>query len=190
MIEAPPDIRLRIGLIIPSSNRLTEPQMRRYAPPDIEIHVTRLRMTGAHHAPLQELLPRIADATAALADARCDAVVFHCTASAMEAGPAGSQLVEETMRAAAPGSEVATAESARAPQADAIFLSCTNTHTPQVIEPLESASRRSVITSNQAVLWYALRQCQQSDTIDHLGRLFQLGIAPRSPADAQPAAVA
>ena len=36
----------RIGLIIPSSNRLTEPQFNRYAPSGVDTHVTRLRMTG------------------------------------------------------------------------------------------------------------------------------------------------
>ena len=41
-----------IGLIIPSSNRLTEPQFHRYAPPGVGIHVTRLRMTGKWHKPL------------------------------------------------------------------------------------------------------------------------------------------
>jgi maleate cis-trans isomerase len=35
----------RIGLIIPSSNRLTEPQFHRFAPPGFGIHATRLRMT-------------------------------------------------------------------------------------------------------------------------------------------------
>ena len=33
----------RIGLIIPSSNRLTEPQLRHFAPPELGIHVTRLQ---------------------------------------------------------------------------------------------------------------------------------------------------
>ncbi len=36
----------RIGLIIPSGNRLTEPQFNQYAPPGTGIYVTRLRMTG------------------------------------------------------------------------------------------------------------------------------------------------
>ena len=30
----------RIGLIIPSSNRLTEPQLRHFAPPSLGIHAT------------------------------------------------------------------------------------------------------------------------------------------------------
>ena len=45
----------RIGLIIPSSNRLTEPQLRHFAPPELGIHVTRLQMTGKWNRPLSAL---------------------------------------------------------------------------------------------------------------------------------------
>jgi maleate cis-trans isomerase len=104
-------VNARIGLIIPSSNRLTEPQMRQYAPAGVEVHVTRLRMTGASHLPLPELLPRVVEATAALDDARCDVSVFHCTASSMEAGLAGERQVLDAMRSATE-SAVATTASA------------------------------------------------------------------------------
>jgi maleate isomerase len=95
-----PTVTARIGLIIPSSNRLTEPQMRQYAPRGVEVHVTRLRMTGASHVPLPELMPRVVEATAALDDARCDVIIFHCTASSMEAGLAGERQVLDAMRGA------------------------------------------------------------------------------------------
>ena len=39
----------RVGLIIPSSNRMVEQEMVRHFPPEVEAHVMRLRMTGAHH---------------------------------------------------------------------------------------------------------------------------------------------
>src|ERR687894_513209 len=55
-------IRARIGLIIPTSNRLTEPQFHRYAPPGVAPHVTRLRMTGDYEAPVDELLPGVIEA--------------------------------------------------------------------------------------------------------------------------------
>jgi maleate isomerase len=79
----------RIGLIIPSSNQLTEPEFHRYLPDGVLAHFARLRMTGANQRPLPELLPRIADAAMALADAKCDVIAFHCTAIALDAGPAG-----------------------------------------------------------------------------------------------------
>src|SRR6266568_1412081 len=110
-MNAPDDVRARIGLIIPSSNRLTEPQMHRYAPSGVEIHVTRLRMTGPSHVPLAQLMSRIVEATLALADAHCDVIVFHCTASSMEAGLAGERQVLDAMRNAT-ASQVTTTASA------------------------------------------------------------------------------
>jgi maleate isomerase len=107
-------VHTRIGLIIPSSNRLTEPHMQRYAPEGVQAHVTRLRMTGDHHAALPELLPRIVEATLALADAGCDAIVFHCTASSMEAGLSGERLVLEAMRSATQAITATTATAALA----------------------------------------------------------------------------
>jgi hypothetical protein len=48
----------RIGLIIPSGNRLTEPQFNQYAPPGTGIYITRLRMTGQWRKPPSELKNR------------------------------------------------------------------------------------------------------------------------------------
>jgi maleate isomerase len=92
-LTAIPDLQPRIGLIIPSSNRLAEPQLNRYAPAGVGIHVTRLRMTGRWHRPLVELRPAIAEAAAALGDAKPGIIVFHCTASSMEAGLEGEKSV-------------------------------------------------------------------------------------------------
>ena len=233
----PETIRARIGLIIPSSNRLTEPQMHRYAPSGVQVHVTRLRMTGPHHVPVSELAPRIVEATGALNDARCDVIVFHCTASSMEAGLEGERLVLEAMESATDAEVATTATGTVAAlralglrrialfspyveathaheaaflseagveviggrwlglrggdeyitvppaewlglarvetpdEADGVFLSCTNIHSPDVIEPLEEALGRPVVTSNQAVLWYSLRRAGLSDDVPALGRL-------------------
>jgi maleate isomerase len=235
-------VRARIGLIIPSSNRLTESQMHRYAPRGVEVHVTRLRMTGPNHVPLPELVPRIEEATRALADAQCDVVLFHCTASSMEAGLSGERQVIEAMRSAAAalvgttagaslaalraldlhriglfspyvaathahesaflaeagfevvsgrglglsgGDEYITVPAAEwlriaaeetPADAEGVFLSCTNVHTSEIIQPLESLIGRPVLTSNQAVLWYALRVCGLDDVVPELGSLFACGI--------------
>jgi len=94
------ELRARIGLIIPSSNRLTEPHFNNYAPEGVQVNVTRLRMTGAHRVPLLDLQPKIAEAAQLLADASCDVIVFHCTASSTEAGRAGEAQVLDTIRSA------------------------------------------------------------------------------------------
>ncbi len=89
----------RIGLIIPSSNRLTEPQFQKYAPAEVGVHVTRLRMTGKWHRPLPELKGAIAEAARAISDAKPAVIVFHCTATSMEEGLAGeAHIVEEIQR--------------------------------------------------------------------------------------------
>ena len=62
--------RARLGLIIPSSNRLSEPHFRRFLPPDVGVHTTRLRMTGVHNKPLGPLMEDVSRAAATLGDAR------------------------------------------------------------------------------------------------------------------------
>jgi maleate isomerase len=96
----------RVGLIIPSSNRMVEQEMVPAFPHGVTAHVTRLRMTGANRLAFEELLPRIEEATRALVDARCDVVAFHCTANSMEGGKVGEQQILSTMARA--GAERAT----------------------------------------------------------------------------------
>jgi maleate cis-trans isomerase len=66
------------------------------------------------------------------------------------------------------------AESETPDSADGVFLSCTNTHTPEVIGPIEAALDRPVVTSNQAVLWHAMRTLGLSHDVPGLGRLFRV----------------
>jgi maleate isomerase len=61
--------------------------------------------------------------------------------------------------------------------ADAYFVSCANIHSIDVIEALEAALGRPVVTSNQAALWCALRTIGIRDTVPGLGRLMQRDIA-------------
>ena len=75
-----------IGLIIPSANRLTEPQFHTYLPAGVSAHVTRLRMAGKHRKPLDVLKPELIQAAEALSDIKPSVIVFHCTANSMESG--------------------------------------------------------------------------------------------------------
>ncbi len=100
----------RIGLIIPSSNRLAEPQFHKYAPPGVGVHVTRLRMTGKWHKPLRELTGAIAEAAAALADTNPGVIVFNCTASSMEEGLAGEAAVLEIIQKASGCAAITTGQ--------------------------------------------------------------------------------
>ena len=78
--------RARIGFIIPSSNRMVEPQVQRWMPAGVTPHFTRIGMTNRHKAPLEQLLPRILEATSLLADSKCDVIVLQCTGTSMSGG--------------------------------------------------------------------------------------------------------
>jgi maleate isomerase len=92
----------RIGLIIPSSNRMVEEEMVHGFPSGVSAHVTRLRMTGTNRGPIAQLLPRVEEATRALADAKCEVVAFHCTANSMDEGRDGeARLLAAIERAGA-----------------------------------------------------------------------------------------
>ncbi|MDB5544534.1 MAG: maleate cis-trans isomerase [Hyphomicrobiales bacterium] len=214
----------RVGLIIPSSNRMVEEEMIGFFPSDVVAHVTRLRMTGGNRKALDELLPEVEAAASALADAKCDVIVFHCTANSMSEGAGGEErLLSALKRAGAP--KAATTSSAitqalRAlgaksvalvtpydkkvtdkeahfledkgftvlfskgwtlagsdaycatppgvwrermlettpAHADAMFLSCANVQGIKIIDDVEARTSTPMITSNQAVIFEALRQ--------------------------------
>ncbi len=78
--------RARIGFIIPSSNRMVEPQAAKFMPEGVQPHFTRIGMTNRHKAPLDQLLPRILDAAELLADSQCDVTVLQCTGTSMSGG--------------------------------------------------------------------------------------------------------
>jgi len=76
---------------------LTERQFRLYAPADVQAHVMRLRLTRQYHQPPLEALARILEAAEVLADAEPDVIVFHCTASSMEAGVEGDRRIVDAI---------------------------------------------------------------------------------------------
>lgn len=235
--------RARIGFIIPSSNRMVEEQAWRLLPHDIIPHVTRLAMTNRHKVPLDQLLPRIEQATALLADSDCDVMVLQCTGTSMSGGvameaqvlaamekvsgrpalSAASSLVSAftTLKARkmvfisetrqdeheqklkflheagyniladrAVGLSGSTEYCSAPPQlwfdeamklrrddADLYFISCANIRSIDIIEDLERALGRPVVTSNQAAFWCALRRIGITDRLPGLGRLFDEDIA-------------
>lgn len=57
------------------------------------------------------------------------------------------------------------------PDAEAYLLGCTNIKAVPVIAELEQALGKPVLTSNQAMMWHALRTCNIKDKIPGFGRL-------------------
>src|ERR1700723_3843941 len=89
-----------IGLIIPSVNRMTEPQFNHYAPEGLGVYVARGRVAGQPGKTVAELTDEIAHAAGTLADAAPDLIVFHCTHTSMKEGTDGEAriigLIEKT----------------------------------------------------------------------------------------------
>jgi maleate cis-trans isomerase len=88
-----PETRARVGLIVPSVNRMSEPQFNHFAPPGLGIHVARARITGQWRKPAVEMKDEIARSAAALADSGPDLIVYHCTDSSMREGRAGERTL-------------------------------------------------------------------------------------------------
>ena len=231
--------RARLGFIIPSSNRMIEPQMQRWLPAGVVPHFTRIGMTNRHKKPLDQLMPRILEAADLLSDSKCDAIVFQCTGTSMSGGvdmdrhvvskisrvtgrpalstasalaaafkalgakklvflsetareghdrkkkflqDAGFEIIADKPMALAGTDVYCTTPPAFWRDAaltlendatDATFISCTNIHSIEVIEELEKALQKPVVTSNQAAIWHALRTIGILDKIQGLGRLLR-----------------
>jgi|SRR5215510_10414767 len=99
-----------IGLIIPSGNRLTEPQFNTYLPSPVAVHVTRLRMTGKFRKPLGELRKPLTEAAEALSDVKPSMIVFHCTANSMENGLAHEAALVDIIEKASGCPTITTAQ--------------------------------------------------------------------------------
>ena len=59
-------------------------------------------------------------------------------------------------------------------RSDALIMSCLNTRSHTVIDRLEKALNKPVITSTQATLWHALRLAGINDQIKGFGRLLEI----------------
>lgn len=72
--------RLRLGMLLPSSNPVAEPEVARMLPDGVSLHTTRLKLAGSSPEQLLGMTARVEEATELLVDAGVDRVVFNCTA--------------------------------------------------------------------------------------------------------------
>src|SRR5215475_5427499 len=100
--------RARVGLIIPSVNRMSEPQFNHFAPTGLGIHIARARITGQWRKPAVEMKDVITRSAEALADTSPDLIVYHCTDSSMREGLAGERTLTGIVREATGIETVAT----------------------------------------------------------------------------------
>ncbi|WP_427008624.1 maleate cis-trans isomerase family protein [Pseudarthrobacter sp. H2] len=64
----------------------------------------------------------------------------------------------------------------RSSPCDAVFVSCTNLRTLEILERAEVSLGKPIISSNQALAWHMLRISGINDPIPGYGRLLQLGL--------------
>lgn len=231
-----PGWRLRLGMLLPSSNPAAEPEVSRVLPHGVSLHTTRLKLAGSSREDLLGMTTGVEDGVRLLTDAGVDRIVFNCTAVStfdVEMGeslrqrmetigerPAtstadaivealkvlsakrialitpyidpvvereiaflahhGCEVVHSTglglaegkaMSAVEPGEWYRHAIAQADCGADLFFLSCTAIRVFDVIADLERDLGVPVLTSNQAMVWWCLRQARIFDPLPGLGRL-------------------
>jgi arylmalonate decarboxylase len=238
--------RAKIGLIVPSTNTINEPEFWRLAPKGVTIHTGRATLLGKA---TEESYFRMAEAVKVAADdlatAEVDVVAYGCTSGSIVCSlqdivtdlqqrtkvpaVATAGAVVAALRAlgakcvavATPyvdfvneserrflqdyGFQVASLHGLRLgetqeerrgigrvppehiyrmamacnrPEADTIFVSCTNLATLDVIAQIEADTGKPVVTSNQACFWACLRLLGLPDRIEGYGRLLSDCTAP------------
>ena len=85
---------LRLGIIVPSGNVIAEPQIRAMLPTGVSPLFTRLALRGTTEAELLAMMDGVEAAAGLLADARVDAIVFHCTAVTTYSPSSGAAIRE------------------------------------------------------------------------------------------------
>ncbi len=91
----------RLGIVLSSGNRTLEPYFRAFAPADLAIHVTRMRMGSGGQRGRDDIATTAIAAAELVGDTGIDAVLLQGTGIMMERGPAGeAELVAELAKAA------------------------------------------------------------------------------------------
>ena len=89
------------------------------------------------------------------------------------AGFTSFQIEDNEEMAALPGEAIYQAAlEADRPDAEALFISCTAIRAVDVVERIEHALGKPVVTANQALYWQSLRAAGCQQTVSGYGRLF------------------
>ena len=84
----------RIGMLLPSSNPLAEPEIATMLPSGVSVLTTRLKLAGSTREDLLGMTEKIEEASALLADAGVDLIVFNCTAVSTFDSAMGSTIAK------------------------------------------------------------------------------------------------
>jgi maleate isomerase len=77
------------------------------------------------------------------------------------------------MGATKPSEAYHAAMQAVVPEADGIFIACTNFRCSDVIEQIEQDSGKPVVTSNQATAWHLMKLLGMNDVVEGYGQLLR-----------------
>lgn len=230
--------RARLGLIVPSTNTVNEPEFYEHLPEGVSLHTSRMWLKEATAAELERMADDVERCAELLATADIEAIAYGCTTGSLVKGAGYDEMIESRLEEIAGVPAVATAASIKRafnaleatsvsiatpyiedlnrrekefledagyevlgieglglqdnldigaqrpetayqkarsiadPDADAVFISCTNYRTFEIIERLEADLDKPVVTSNQATLWDALRTLGVDYSDLPLGKLF------------------
>ncbi|MDR3516641.1 MAG: hypothetical protein P4M00_12550 [Azospirillaceae bacterium] len=101
--------RLRLGMLLPSSNPVAEPEITRILPQGVSLLTTRLKLAGSTREDLLGMTKGVEEATALLVDAGVDRVVFNCTAVSTF-DPAMGEMLRQRMETVAGRPATSTAD--------------------------------------------------------------------------------
>jgi maleate cis-trans isomerase len=170
----------RIGLLIPSSNTTQEPEFNRILPDGVTLHVARLPLRTVEASSTARIVEDIETESQKLADADVDAIVLAATAPSSRNGIGYDRELIGRIETAS-GRKATTAHSALGhisnleiglldeqtaydmgmaidrPDAQAVMLACGNWLTTGIVDRLEAALGKPVLTTNQVSLWAVLR---------------------------------
>lgn len=106
--------------------------------------------------------------------------VTATTVAALESGGVSAERVlclgievSDDISAVTPGSILNAALEADDPQAEGVFISCTDFRAVQVVEQLEAQLGKPVITANQATFWHAVRSAGYNKSVRGFGKLLR-----------------
>jgi maleate isomerase len=235
--------RVRIGLLLPSSNTTQEYEFTRVLPDSVSLHVARLPLRSVDADSTARVVEDIESESQKLADADVDVIVLAATApssrnglgydqelirrieaaSGRRATTASTALIQaltvldiRRLVIAGPWSEATNVTSAGfieasgftvvahqamgltsnleiglleegtalefgarvdRPDADAVMLACGNWMTLGIVDRLEAALKKPVLTTNQVSLWAVLRLAGYRAPVEGWGRLLRENMA-------------
>lgn len=230
--------KARIGLMVPSTNIVIEPEFNAMVSEGISVHSMRLLSGAGTIEDLKKMAEETERAAILLATARVNIIVYGCTSGSMLEGVGydqklidriekttgiqatttstavirafrelgigkvavatpytekvnqiekeffeahgvkvvnikGLNIHGEERRRLAPETTYELACEVDSPEADAVFISCTNFKSITIIEKLEEKLHKYVFSSNTATMWDILKRLATSGQIKGYGKLFE-----------------